>query len=155
MTRRLGISAAVTLLLVVATSAAFAANPHVVGSLTTTAGPGSNQFTVSGKIAGLGGGYSGTALNATASATFDVQCANPNGNLAPGQQGVTDSLPGTGAIDSVEKNGNYTFHVTFSINLTPAKAWGCPNNQWTATAVNIRNVALTSLTLADGTSISL
>jgi hypothetical protein len=132
---------------------ALAANPHIVGSLTTTSGPGSNQVTVTGKIAGLGNGYAGTALTATADVTFDVSCANPKGKLAPGQQGRTGSLNGTGAIDSVDRNGTYTFHVTFTINLTPAKAFGCPNNQWTASATNI-SLTLTSITLADGTVVA-
>jgi hypothetical protein len=150
--RKVGMIAAVATLLVAMTSATFAANPHVVGSLSTVAGPGSNQVTVSGKIAGLGNGYTGTSLTGTADATFDIQCSNPQGKLAPGQQGVSDSLTGSGAIDSVDSNGNYTFHITFTINLTPAKAWGCPNNQWTASAINI-DLELTSLTLSDGTVI--
>lgn len=148
MTRKVGIFVAVLAALVLTASAVFAANPHIVGS-TTTSG-----LTVSGKIAGLGNGYAGTNLTATADATFDIQCSNPQRKLAPGQQGVTDSLDGTGSIDGVEANGTYTFHVTFSISLTPAKAWGCPNNQWTANAVNV-SLTLTSLTLADGTVIGL
>jgi hypothetical protein len=144
--------AAVATALIAMTSATFAASPHVVGSLTTTSGPGSNQVTISGKIAGLGNGYTGTSLTGTADATFDVQCANPQGKLAPGQQGVSSSLTGSGAIDSVESNGNYNFHITFTINLTPAKAWGCPNNQWTASAINL-SLTLTSLKLSDGTEV--
>jgi hypothetical protein len=147
--RKLGILAAVLTALVVMTSATFAASPHVVGPLSTTSGPGSNQVTISGKIAGLGNGFTGTPLTGTADATFDVQCANPQGKLAPGQQGVSDSLEGSGAVDGVDSNGNYTFHITFTINLTPAKAWGCPNNQWTASAINL-DLTLTSLTLQGG-----
>lgn len=56
--------------------------------------------------------------------------------------------------DGVESNGTYTFHVTFTINLSPAKAFGCPNNQWTASATNV-NIVVTSITLADGTVIAL
>ena len=148
MTRKVGIFVAVFATLALTATAVFAANPHIVGS-TTTSG-----LTVSGKIAGLGNGYAGTALTATADATFDIQCSNPKGKLAPGQQGVTGSLDGTGALDGVEANGTYTFHVTFTITTTPAKDFGCPNNKWTATAVNVV-LTLTSLTLADGTVINL
>jgi hypothetical protein len=148
MTRKVGIFVAVFATLALTATAVFAANPHIVGS-TTTSG-----LTVSGKIAGLGNGYAGTALTATADATFDIQCSNPKGKLAPGQQGVTGSLDGTGALDGVEANGTYTFHVTFTITTTPAKEFGCPNNQWTATAVNVV-LTLTSLTLADETVINL
>ena len=148
MIRKLGILTAVLAALVLTASAVFAANPHIVGG-TTTSG-----LTISGKIAGLGNGYAGTALSGTANATFDIQCSNPQGKLAPGQQGVTGSLSGSGALDSVDANGTYNFHITFTIVTSPAKAFGCPNNQWTATAVNV-SLTLTSLVLADGTVIGL
>jgi hypothetical protein len=149
MARNIGILGTVAAALVLLTSSVLAANPHIVGSTTTTF-DSSNQFTISGKIAGLGSGFSGSALTGTATATFDIQCSNPNGNLAPGQQGGSSSIPGSGSIDSVAKNGTYTFHITFTINTSPAKAFGCPNNQWTATAINVRNVALTSLQITGG-----
>lgn len=148
MIRKIAILVAVMAAVALTSSAVLAASPHIVGS-TTTSG-----LTVSGKIAGLGNGYAGTALTATADATFNIQCSNPQGKLAPGQQGVTSSLTGSGALDSVEANGTYNFHVTFTIVTSPAKAFGCPNNQWTATAVDVV-LTLTSLTLADGTVIDL
>lgn len=153
-TRKVGIMVAVLTMLALGATTILAANPHVVGSLTTTAGPGANQVTVTGKIAGLGNGFAGTLLTATANVTFDVSCSNSQGKLAPGQQGGTGSLSGTGDLDNVDSNGAYTFHVTFTINLTPAKAFGCPNNHWTASATNV-TVTLTSITLAGGVVISL
>jgi hypothetical protein len=156
MNRRIfGLVIAAVAALALVAAPVLAANPHIVGSLTTAAGPGSNQVTVTGKIAGLGGGYTGTDLSGTADATFDIQCSNKPGHLAPGQQGATASLTGEGAIDSVDSGGNYHFSITFTIGpLTPAKAFGCPNNQWTASPVNVE-VTLTSLTLEDGTVIDL
>lgn len=145
---------ALAVMLALGATTVLAANPHLVGSLTTTAGPAANQVTVSGKIAGLGSGYAGTELDATANVTFDVVCTNSRGKAAPGQQGGSGSLAGSGSVDDVDSNGAYTFRVTFTINLTPAKAFGCPNNQWTASATNVV-VTLTSLTLDDGTSIDL
>ncbi len=153
-TRKIGITAAVLTMLALGATTILAANPHVVGSLTTSAGPGANEYTVTGKIAGLGNGYAGTTLSATADVTFDVSCANSQGKLAPGQQGRTGTLTGTGAIDTVDRSGTYTFHVTFTLPaLTPAKAYGCPNNKWTASATNV-SFTLTSITLEDGTVIA-
>ena len=154
MIRKLSIAMVVIAALVITVGSTLAANAHVVGSLTSSAGPGANQFTVTGKIAGLGNGYAGTTLSATADVTFDVLCANSQGKLAPGQQGGTGSVDGTGAIDNVDKNGTYTFHVTFTLPaLTPAKAYGCPNNQWSASATLV-SFQVTSITLADGTQIA-
>jgi len=121
-----------------------AGNPHVVGDLgVSTSG---NSFTISGTIAGLGSGWNGASASGSATVVADITCTSPGGNEAAGQQGKTFDAPVSGSVDGPDHNGSYTFTVSGGVDTSHAKALGCPNNNWIATA-NITSVQLTSLSL--------
>jgi hypothetical protein len=99
-----------------------------------------------GKVAGLGG----TTFEITIAATgiASVECTNPGGNVAPGQDtavnvaGTTDPLP-------TPRNGQFRFRVESDdpepLPATPT----CPNNQWTPNIVDVTFTTAT-LTLFEG-----
>jgi hypothetical protein len=96
----------------------------VISDLGTTLG-------VSGKLAGLGQGDVTILVNA--SGVADVECTNPAGNVAPGQD-TTISSSGSVTYPS-PKNGNLVFSVATVVPSIPSSA--CPNNQWTADALDV------------------
>jgi len=100
------------------------------------------QVRCTGKVAGLGGTTFEITIEATGLAT--VECINPGGNRAPGQDtsvnvaGSTDPLP-------TPRNGQFRFTVTTDapgpLPATPT----CPNSQWTPV---ITDVSFTTATLS-------
>jgi hypothetical protein len=137
--------------MLITATVALAANPHIVGSTTTTVD--GDTVTITGKIAGLGDVGAGV-VTGTATLSFDVNCSNPQGRAAPGQQGVTLDAGGTGSLaETADSNGNYTFTVVFDVPLEPSKAFGCPNNKWDAQPANL-TATLTGL-FVDGEEIDL
>lgn len=99
------------------------------------------QVRCTGKVAGLGGTTFEITIEADGIAS--VECTNPGGNVAPGQDtevtvaGSTDPLP-------TPRNGQFRFTVTTDppdpLPPTPT----CPNSMWTA---NIVDVSFTTATL--------
>ena len=80
-------------------------------------------------LAGLGQG-SGTA-ELTVTGTFDVQCQNPGGNIAPGQD--TTATGTSGAVGFTAQNGKATISLP-PATLDPSTAntaESCPNSSWT------------------------
>lgn len=124
--------AAMTLL----TGTALAANVHWKSGPTF-----SDQGTtlkVSGALAGLGN-KDVTITVVAEGVAKKIQCQNPQGKLAPGQNKPRVKSLGEITITSTEiKNGNVSFSVTTHdpAQLT-AKQAGCPNNQWTATILDV------------------
>ena len=138
-------------LLAISATIALAANPHIVGATSTTVA--GDTVTITGKIAGLGDVDQGD-VTGTATLSFDVNCANPQGRAAPGQQGVILDAGGAGSLgDTADSNGTYTFTVVFDVPLEPSKDFGCPNNKWDAQPANL-TATLTSL-FVDGAEIDL
>jgi hypothetical protein len=139
MLRRIGIIAVLSLLAVALAVPAFAQNPHFV-----RAPVGTDQgtvLTVTGKAAGLGDGpFFGEIL---ATGIAEVECANPAGNVAPGQdtevtaQGISGPLQPTGA-------GQLTFSVT-TVVPTVTGAEACPNPKWTARVTDVKFTSATFL----------
>jgi hypothetical protein len=91
------------------------------------------QVECSGKVAGLGG--TTFEIEVRAPGTAIVECTNPGGNVAPGQnttvtaEGSTEPLP-------TPQNGRYNFTVTTDVpQVTNVPT--CPNPQWTATVVDV------------------
>jgi hypothetical protein len=100
------------------------------------------QVQCEGKVAGLGGTTFEITVEAAGIAT--VECINPGGNRAPGQDtavtvaGTTEPLP-------TPRNGQFRFTVTTdSPDPLPATPT-CPNEQWTPV---ITDVAFTEATLS-------
>lgn len=83
-------------------------------------------------LAGLGQG-TGTA-QVVVTATFNTQCTNPGGNVAPGQDATaTASSP---AFSFTAQNGKATI-PSLSATVTPPSSGqiDCPNSSWTGSVV--------------------
>ncbi len=123
------------LMLVLAVSAAFAENPHFIGTPTCTKSV-STGLTCSGKAAGLGNGPTAAFLTAD-SVTATYECVDKGGNVAPGQPIVTQNV--TGPTQTITPhNGQITFSPNIPAPTPPSAKTECPNGNW--------SVRLTSLT---------
>ncbi|MDF2967141.1 MAG: hypothetical protein K0Q93_919 [Nocardioidaceae bacterium] len=102
------------------------------------------QLRVTGNVSGLGNEDLTAIVNATGIAT--VECSNPAGNVAPGQDTSVDV---SGSQDDIQvKNGRATFNVlTDAPTVSGAEA--CPNPKWTATVTDVEFTDAT-LTLIQG-----
>src|SRR5829696_1804495 len=104
MLRKFGIIAVLSLLVTAfAAVPALAQNPHFIGQLTGT--DLGTTLEVSGKVAGLGNEPVNVVVEAEGIAT--VECENPGGNVAPGQDTAVDVSGETGPI--TPRNGQITF----------------------------------------------
>jgi hypothetical protein len=129
-------------------TAALAQSGHFVG--TPTCRDIGTQVRCTGKVAGLGGTTFEITVDATGTAT--VECTNPGGNVAPGQD-TTVTVGGTTTPLPTPRNGQFRFTVTSDdpepLPATPT----CPNNQWTPNIVDVTFTTAT-LTLFEGTTVS-
>lgn len=91
------------------------------------------QVQCTGKVAGLGGTTFEITVEATGTAI--VECTNPGGNVAPGQN-TSLTVSGSSGPQPTPRNGQFGFTLT---SLAPAvpNVPTCPNPQWTATAVDV------------------
>ena len=111
---------------------AFAQSGHFVGTPTCT--DIGTQVRCTGKVAGLGG--TTFEITVTASGIAEVECTNPGGNVAPGQDTAVSVDGGSGPLPT-PRNGQYRFRVT-SADPEPLPATPtCPNNQWTPDIVDV------------------
>jgi hypothetical protein len=83
-------------------------------------------------VAGLGG--TTFQIKVDAEGTASVECANPAGNVAPGQSFDFDAAGSTGP-QPTPRNGSFRFNL--STDAPDAPAGSCPNPQWTATVVDV------------------
>ena len=126
--------------------AAFAQAGHFVGTPTCT--DQGLVATCTGKVAGLGG--TTFTINVTAEGTASVECANPAGNVAPGQSFTFTATGTTGSIPT-PRNGQYRFTVSTTAPTAPAGS--CPNPMWTATVTDVTFTTAT-LTLVEDSNLS-
>ena len=111
---------------------AFAQSGHFVGTPTCT--DIGTQVRCVGKVAGLGGTTFEITVEAEGLAT--VECTNPGGNVAPGQdtevtvEGSTEPLP-------TPRNGQFRFRIESDDPEPLPSTPTCPNNQWTANIVDV------------------
>jgi hypothetical protein len=95
-----------------------------------------------GKVAGLGGTTFEITIEAAGIAS--VECTNPGGNVAPGQDTAV-TVAGTTEPQPTPRNGQFRFNIESDdpepLPATPT----CPNNQWTP---NIVDVAFTEASLS-------
>jgi hypothetical protein len=106
------------------------------------------QVECTGKVAGLGGTTFEITIVATGIAS--VECTNPGGNVAPGQNTAV-SVAGSTDPQPTPRNGQFRFSVTTDAPDPLPSTPTCPNSQWTA---NIVDVTFTTATLSlyeDGT----
>lgn len=105
------------------------------------------QVACSGKVAGLGGTTFEITLEAAGIAS--VECTNPGGNVAPGQDtevtvaGTTDPLP-------TPRNGQFRYTITSDDPEPLPPTPTCPNNQWTPNIVDVTFTTATLTLLEDG-----
>ena len=113
-------------------AAASAQSGHFVGTPTCT--DIGTQLQCSGKVAGLGGTTFELTVEAEGIAT--VECTNPGGNVAPGQDTAVDVSGSTEPLPT-PRNGQFRFTLT-SDNPEPLPPTPtCPNNQWTPTITDV------------------
>lgn len=132
---------AVVVSMVLATSVLAAAVHFVRGPVAVDAG---TTLVVSGKLAGLGEGD--VTLLITGDGIAEVECANPSGHVAPGQD-TTVAATGSQTYPS-PKNGNLVFSVSTVTPTIPSSA--CPNPQWSAEAIDVAFVSGTITILQRG-----
>lgn len=124
---------------------AFAQSGHFVGTPTCT----DEGVTVecSGKVAGLGGTTFEITVEADGIAT--VECTNPGGNVAPGQDTAVTVAGSSGPL-ATPRNGQFRFSLeSADPNPLPATPT-CPNNQWTPTITDVTFGDATITLLEDG-----
>jgi hypothetical protein len=109
------------------------------------------QVQCSGKVAGLGGTTFEITVDA-ADAIATVECTNPGGNVAPGQD-TEVTVTGTTGPQPTPRNGQARYTITTDdpepLPATPT----CPNNSWTPNIVDVTFTTAT-LSLFEGTNLS-
>jgi hypothetical protein len=102
------------------------------------------QLRCTGKVAGLGG--TTFEITVTASGTAIVSCANPAGNVAPGQA-FDFAAAGSSGPQPTPRNGQFRYTVTTVAPTAPAGS--CPNPMWTATVTDVVFGATATITLSE------
>jgi len=139
------VGAAVFLTLLMGSTAAMAANPHLKGRNPVSFTDNGLTLTATVSYAGLGNFDTLQKLDATANPTST--CTNPAGaTQPPGQNPAEVDVTGSTALPAGDiKNGNVTITTVTSAPTTPIPgAPDCPNPQWTE---NITDMAFTSATI--------
>ena len=139
------VSALTCIALIASASAAFAQSGHFVGTPVCTDEGTTVECT--GKVAGLGG--TTFEITVTAPGTASVECTNPGGNVAPGQDTAVETS-GTTGEQSTPRNGQirFTGSTLDPEPLPPTPT--CPNNQWTPDIVDVQFTDATITLLEDG-----
>jgi hypothetical protein len=130
-------------------SAAFAQSGHFVtgGANAPACMDNGTTVTCTGKVAGLGGTTFEITIEAEGLAT--VECQNPGGNVAPGQD-TEVTVSGTTDPQPTPRNGQVVFTITSDspepLPATPT----CPNVRWTPVIVDVAFTTATLTLLEDG-----
>ena len=128
-------------------SAAAAQSGHFVGTQTCT--DIGTQVQCNGKVAGLGGTTFTITVQAAGTAT--VECANPAGNVAPGQA-FSFTAAGSSGPFATPRNGQAKYTVTTTAPSAPAGS--CPNPKWTATVTDVAFTTTATITLFEDSTVS-
>jgi hypothetical protein len=105
------------------------------------------QVQCTGKVAGLGGTTFEITIQAEGVAT--VECINPGGNRAPGQD-TSVTVAGTTTPLPTPRNGQFDFTVTTDSPAPLPATPTCPNEQWTPEIVDVTFTDATLTLLEDG-----
>lgn len=103
------------------------------------------------KVAGLGG--TTFEITLTAPGIASVECTNPGGNVAPGQDTAITASGTTGELPT-PRNGRVVFRDLTTIAPTVPNYPTCPNPGWTATVVDVTFTGPATLTLTEDGVIS-
>jgi hypothetical protein len=104
------------------------------------------QVRCTGKVAGLGG--TTFEITVQASGIASVECENPGGNIAPGQDTAVDVAGSSGPLPT-PRNGQYVFTIE-TVAPTVPNFPTCPNPQWTAHVVDVTFTTATLSLFEDG-----
>jgi hypothetical protein len=105
------------------------------------------QVTCTAKVAGLGGTTFEVTIEAEGIAS--VECTNPGGNVAPGQDTAV-TVEGTTEPQPTPRNGSATVTVTTDDPEPLPPTPTCPNDQWMAEIVDVTFTTATLTLLEDG-----
>ena len=105
------------------------------------------QVECDGKVAGLGGTTFEITVEAAGIAT--VECINPAGHRAPGQDTAVN-VAGTTDPQPTPRNGQFRFTVTTDDPEPLPPTPTCPNAQWTPEIVDVTFTDATLSLLEDG-----
>jgi hypothetical protein len=100
-----------------------------------------------GKVAGLGGTTFEITVEAPGIAS--VECTNPGGNVAPGQDTAV-TVAGTTGPQPTPRNGSVRFTIETDDPEPLPPTPTCPNNQWTPDIVDVTFTTATLTLLEDG-----
>jgi hypothetical protein len=141
--------AAVIALLGLSAAPAYAQSGHFIGQ-------GGNapdcmdigtQVECTAKVAGLGGTTFEITIEAPGIAS--VECTNPGGKVAPGQDTAV-TVAGTTDPQPTPRNGSATVTVTTDDPEPLPPTPTCPNNKWTPDIVDVTFTTATLTLLEDG-----
>ena len=128
---------------------AFADSGHFIenGAGTPTCTDIGLQVSCSGKVAGLGG----TTFEITISAPglASVECENPGGNVAPGQD-TAIAVAGSSGPQPTPRNGQSLFTIETDTPEPLPPTPTCPNDQWIPHIVDVSFTTATLTLLEDG-----
>jgi hypothetical protein len=108
------------------------------------------QVRCTGKVAGLGG--TTFEITIAAAGIASVECTNPGGNVAPGQDTAVN-VAGTTDPLATPRNGQFRFTVTTDDPEPLPPTPTCPNEQWTPNIVDVTFTTAT-LTLLEDSNVS-
>ena len=105
------------------------------------------QVSCSGKVAGLGG----TTFEITISAPglASVECENPGGNVAPGQD-TAIAVAGSTGPQPTPRNGQSLFTIETDTPEPLPPTPTCPNDQWIPHIVDVSFTTATLTLVEDG-----
>lgn len=99
------------------------------------------------KVAGLGGTTFEITIEAPGIAS--VECTNPGGNVAPGQDTAV-TVAGTTGPQPTPRNGSVRFTIESDDPEPLPPTPTCPNNKWTPNIVDVTFTEATLTLLEDG-----
>jgi hypothetical protein len=148
MLRKIGIIAVLSLIVAaLAAVPALAQSGHFLDRTVQCTDIGT-QVQCTGKVAGLGGTTFAITVDA-ADAIASVECTNPGGNVAPGQDTTVD-VQGTSGELLTPRNGNFNFTQTTDDPEPLPRTPTCPNNSWTPNIVDLTFTDATVTLTEDG-----
>jgi hypothetical protein len=100
-----------------------------------------------GKVAGLGG--TTFEITIVAPGIASVECTNPGGNVAPGQDTAV-TVAGTTGPQPTPRNGAFVFTIETDDPEPLPPTPTCPNNQWTPEIVDVTFTTATLTLFEDG-----
>jgi hypothetical protein len=129
-----GLIAVVTTIFLVGTALAQSGHFLTSGRNAPTCTDIGTQVACGGKVAGLGGTTFEITVEAPGVAI--VECQNPGGNVAPGQD-TTITAAGTSGPLPTPKNGSFRFGI-MTVPLVVPNVPTCPNAGWSANVVDVQ-----------------